>query len=116
MSSDALNWELGFNVIVAHKKYARIVWICRILPLERFEEICRQVYFALDECSEIEFLTAHSFLSYIFAEHAAIYGIDTSRTNCRLCRDILGTSLPKLPLLLPASMEVIAALTLGVRY
>ncbi|KAF4979130.1 hypothetical protein FZEAL_4620 [Fusarium zealandicum] len=97
----------------AHCKISRIQWICKILPLEKFEEICCKVYFVVNDYTQVDFIIANSFLSYMFAEHAVIYGVDSSQQNCNLCRSNLGTSLSRLPLLLPASMEVVVALTLG---
>ncbi|KAH7253442.1 hypothetical protein B0J15DRAFT_513657 [Fusarium solani] len=77
------------------------------------KEICRKVYFAVDDYTKAEFIIANSFLSYIFAEHAVIHGDATSQEYCNLCRSNLGNAISRLPLFLPASMEMIAALTLG---
>ncbi|KAM5349179.1 hypothetical protein ACJ41O_009002 [Fusarium nematophilum] len=97
----------------AHESYTRIFWICKMLPLDKFEEICCKVYFAINDYSEAEFIIANGFLSYIFAEHAVVYGIESSREHSYLCRSNVDTALQLLPMLLPASMEVVAALTLG---
>ncbi|KAJ3535364.1 hypothetical protein NM208_g7163 [Fusarium decemcellulare] len=96
-----------------HQSYYRITWICGILPFKQFEDICCKVYFAVNDYTEEEFIIANSFLSYIFAEHAVVYGADTSREYCYLCRSNVGNSLSRLPLFLPASMEAVTALTLG---
>ncbi|RSL43277.1 hypothetical protein CEP54_015151 [Fusarium duplospermum] len=88
-------------------------WICKVLPFDKFEEICRKVYFAVDDYTKAEFIIANSFLSYVFAEHAVIRGDGMSREFCNLCRSNLGNAISRLPLFLPASMEMIAALTLG---
>ncbi|KAJ3459334.1 hypothetical protein MRS44_015407 [Fusarium solani] len=85
----------------------------KVLPFDKFEEICRKVYFAVDDYTKAEFIIANSFLSYIFAEHAVIHGDATSQEYCNLCRSNLGNAISRLPLFLPASMEMIAALTLG---
>ncbi|KPM41083.1 hypothetical protein AK830_g5462 [Neonectria ditissima] len=79
-----------------HANNFRITWICRILSLEKFEEICRKVYFAVDDYTELDFIIANGFLSYVFAEHVVVYGTESSRTY--------------------PSMEAIAALTLGCLY
>lgn len=72
------------------------------------------MYFAVDEYSEVDFILANGYLSYIFAEHVVVSGLQDYRGYSRLCRENLQDALSRLPLLLPASMEVIAALTLGV--
>lgn len=97
-----------------HQNSHRLSWICKVLPFDKFEEICRKVYFAVDDYTKAEFIVTNSFLSYVFAEHAVICGDATSREYCNLCRSNLGNAISRLPLFLPASMEMIAALTLGV--
>ncbi|KAL9083684.1 MAG: hypothetical protein Q9165_008412 [Trypethelium subeluteriae] len=97
-----------------HAAFTRIVWISRVLPLQSFTDICRKVYFAVDDYSEVDLVLANAYLSYIFAEHVITSGLQDYREYCQLCRDNLEDALLRLPLLLPASMEVIAALTLGV--
>ncbi|KAI1378884.1 hypothetical protein F4677DRAFT_443364 [Hypoxylon crocopeplum] len=96
-----------------HEEYTRLVWVSRILPLDKFAEICRNVYFAVDDYSEVDLIIANGYLSYIFSEHVVISGLQDYREYCLLCRKNLHSALSRLPLLLPASMEVIAALTLG---
>ncbi|KAF2238759.1 hypothetical protein EV356DRAFT_563475 [Viridothelium virens] len=96
-----------------HTTFTRIVWISQVLPLQNFTEICRKVYFAADEYSEVDLILANAYLSYIFAEHVVVSGLQDYREYCQLCRENLEDALPRLPLLLPASTEVIAALTLG---
>ncbi|KAK7432250.1 hypothetical protein QQZ08_001195 [Neonectria magnoliae] len=80
----------------AHANYTRLTWICQILPLDKFEKICRKVYFAVDDYTDVDFIIANGFLSYVFAEHVVIFGTESSRSN--------------------SSMEVVAALTLGSLY
>ncbi|KAI0881294.1 uncharacterized protein GGS22DRAFT_192382 [Annulohypoxylon maeteangense] len=99
-----------------HQDYTRLVWVSHILPLEKFAEICRKVYFAIDDYSEVDFIIANAYLSYIFAEHVVVSGLQDYREYCRLCQENLRTASSRLPLLLPASMEAIAALTLGAFY
>ncbi|UPK99962.1 hypothetical protein LCI18_010897 [Fusarium solani-melongenae] len=96
-----------------HQNSHRLSWICKVLPFDKFEEICRKVYFAVDDYTKAEFIITNSFLSYVFAEHTVIRGDATSREYCNLCRSNLGNAISRLPLFLPASMEMIAALTLG---
>lgn len=73
------------------------------------------MYFAVDDYSEIDFILANGYLSHIFSEHVVVSGLQDYGAYCRLCRENLHIAFSRLPLLLPASMEVIAALTLGVR-
>ncbi|RFU31755.1 hypothetical protein B7463_g4585, partial [Scytalidium lignicola] len=97
----------------AHDEHTRMVWISRVLPLDMFSDICRKVYFAIDDYNEIDFILANGYLSYVFSEHISVSGLHNYREYCRLCRENLHNACARLPLLLPPSMEVIAALTLG---
>ncbi|KPM43738.1 hypothetical protein AK830_g2770 [Neonectria ditissima] len=97
----------------AYKEHPRVAWISHILPFHKFADICTKVYFALEDYSQIDFILANGYLSYIFAAHIAISGAQTSLSDCDLCRDNVHTSLSRLPLILPASMDVVAALIIG---
>lgn len=101
------NLDLGEN--------AKTPWLPEILPRQYFTEICQKVYFSVDDYSEIDFILANGYLSYTFFEHVAISGREDYFEHCRLCRMNVEGALSRLPLLLPATMDVIAALTLGVR-
>lgn len=92
-----------------------MVWISRVLPLTTFSDICRKVYFAVDDYNDIVFILANGYLSYVFSEYASESSLYDYREYCRICRENLHAACARLPLLLPPSMEVIAALTLGVR-
>lgn len=92
-----------------------MVWISRVLPLDTFSDICRKVYFAIDDYNDIDFILANGYLSYVFSEHVSVSGLQGYQEYCHLCRENLHNACARLPLLLPPSMEVIAALTLGVR-
>ncbi|KAF2877676.1 hypothetical protein BDV95DRAFT_535423 [Massariosphaeria phaeospora] len=96
-----------------HQHYFRIAWISQVLPLENFAEICRKVYFAVDDYSEIEFVLANAYLSYVFSEHIVSSGLQEYREYCQVCRNNLNIALARLPLLVPATMEAVAALLLG---
>ena len=85
-----------------------------ILPLERFADICRKVYFAVDDYSQIDFILANGYLSCIFGEHGIATGSKVYDEYYLCCRENLHSTLLRLPLLLPPSMETIGALTLGV--
>lgn len=91
-----------------------MIWISRILPLEKFADICRNVYFAVEDYSDIEFLLANSYLYHMFSEHFFASGNLKYKDYCCLCRFNVEGTLRRLQLFLPASMEAIAALTLGV--
>lgn len=72
------------------------------------------VYFAVDDYSEVDLILANGYLACAFSQHFLEYGLQDSRKYCNICRQNLHEGLARFPLLLPASMEVIAALTLGV--
>ncbi|KAF0635419.1 hypothetical protein FPSE5266_10916 [Fusarium pseudograminearum] len=82
----------------AHATDFRISWI---------------LYFGVGEPTCAEVIIANSFLAYVFAEYAVIHGDSKHRDYCQFHRSNLGSALLRLPLLSPASMELIAALTLG---
>ncbi|KAF2493075.1 hypothetical protein BU16DRAFT_466133 [Lophium mytilinum] len=90
-----------------------IAWISRILPLQKFAEICRSVYFAVDDFHEVDLILANGYLYYIFSEHVILSGVQDYRKYSRLCQENFHSALTRLPLLLPTSMEVIATLTLA---
>jgi hypothetical protein len=85
-----------------------------VLPLLQFTEVCRKVYFAVEEYSDIESLLANGFLYYIFSEHYITSGIPRYKEYYCMCRLNFLNGLRRLPLFLPATREVVAALTLGV--
>lgn len=95
--------------------FFRIESVSRILPIETFTQICRNVYFAVDKYSELDFILANSYLSYVFAEYVAATGKHDYQVYCRRYRKNAQIVLSRLPLLLPASLEAVAALTFGVR-
>lgn len=82
--------------------------------MKTFTEICRKVCFAVDDYNEIEFILANGYLAYVFAEYAVASDAQGSHEYSQLCRNNLYKALLRLPLLLPACMEAIAALALGV--
>jgi hypothetical protein len=85
-----------------------------VLPLEKFAEICRKVYFAIDDYSEVDLVIANGYLSYIFSEYIVVSGHQDYQEYCLLCRKNLQDVLSRMPLLSSPSMELIAAWTLGV--
>ena len=89
--------------------------VCRVLPLDYITKICRNVYFAVNDYSEVDFILTNAFLGYFFFEHAISSGNQDYRDYSTQCRKLFRSSISRLPLLVPATMEVIAALLLGVR-
>ncbi|KAF6806653.1 C6 transcription factor [Colletotrichum sojae] len=95
------------------ESHFRISRIAQVLPLERFADVCRRVYFALDDYNEIYFVLANGYLAYLFAETLLSSGMEASRGHWQMCRRNLHDAVSRLPLLLPASTDVIAALTVA---
>ncbi|KFA56223.1 hypothetical protein S40293_00182 [Stachybotrys chartarum IBT 40293] len=100
----------------AHEHHSRLQWIVKTLSLDKFEEICCKVYFPVKGHTDAEYIITCSFLAYVFAEHATIYGNSLSAEYCQRCRALLGRALLRLSLYLPASMEMVVALTQGALY
>ncbi|KAI0879413.1 fungal-specific transcription factor domain-containing protein [Hypoxylon argillaceum] len=90
--------------------------ISRYLPLEKFTEICQKVCFAVDEYSQLDFILANGYLSYIFSEYITVTGNHNYQKYYTLCRQNAQVALSRLPLVLPASIEAIAALLFGASY
>ncbi|KAL2204508.1 hypothetical protein CC79DRAFT_1337049, partial [Sarocladium strictum] len=90
--------------------------VTAVLPLLDFTEICRKVYFAVEEYSYIEFLLANGFLYYVFSVHYVTSGIPKYKEYYSMCRSNFENGLRRLPLFLPSTREVVAALTLGGLY
>ncbi|GAW18188.1 hypothetical protein ANO14919_076620 [Xylariales sp. No.14919] len=97
-----------------HKAFFRIESLSRILPLEVFAETCQKVYFAVDDYSQLDFILANAYLSYIFSEYIAVTGKQEYRDYCKQCRQNAQVALSHLPLLLPATIKAVATLTFGV--
>ncbi|VUC32933.1 unnamed protein product [Clonostachys rosea] len=107
-SVDILRWAQ------THQTNATVSRMSHVLPLERFADICRKVYFAVDDFNEIEFILSNGYMYYIFCEHAAGSGREDYLEFGKICERNMFKAFQRLPLLLPSSMEVIAALILGV--
>ena len=80
-----------------------------------FAEICRKVYFAVEDYDDVDFILANGYLYYMFSEHVIVSGLNENREYYTLCRENFHNAFSRLPLLLSPSMKVVAALTLGVR-
>lgn len=96
-----------------HKVFFRIESVSRILPLEKFTETCQKVYFAVDPYSELDYILANAYLSYVFYEYIVATGKAEYQNHWRQYRRNAQVALSRLPLLLPASLEAVAALTFG---
>lgn len=76
------------------------------------------MYFATEEYSDATFIVVNGGLFYIFSEYSYTVKDEETRDNYRkylkLCHANLETALANLSLLMPARMESIEALTLGV--
>ncbi|CAG9975527.1 unnamed protein product [Clonostachys byssicola] len=94
--------------------------ICFFIPMERFVECCREVYFALEDFSLSTFLIVNAGLRYLFQEKHLTASEQASMEEYRswshLCRCNVETALANLSFLLPASSENIEALLLGSIY
>ncbi|KAH8811210.1 hypothetical protein F5884DRAFT_781508 [Xylogone sp. PMI_703] len=96
-----------------HSSYYVTTWLSQILPLSKFTDICQKVFFAVNGYSEVEFILANSCLMWLFSEYAVISGQPKFRDYAIQCTKNVESALKRLPFLLPASMEVIAALVIG---
>lgn len=70
--------------------------------------------FAIDEYSQLDFILANGYLSYLFSEYITATGNRDYQDYYRLCRQNAQVALSRLPLVLPATIEAVAALTFGV--
>jgi hypothetical protein len=100
---------------VENRHFYIVVWLSQILSLETFTEICQKVYFAVAAYKQTDFILANACLIWLFSEFSVITGQGKYLEYSTLCRRNLEQSLARLPLVLPATMEVVACLTLGVR-
>ncbi|KAH6952454.1 fungal-specific transcription factor domain-containing protein [Ilyonectria sp. MPI-CAGE-AT-0026] len=90
-------------------------WIYEFLPMQRFPDLCLNVYFSEDH-SEADFIAANAGLHSLFCDYAAHVPPELKEENlayARMCRANLETALSNLPLHLPATSDMIAALLFG---
>ncbi|KAL7906561.1 hypothetical protein GGI35DRAFT_111335 [Trichoderma velutinum] len=90
-----------------------VTWLSHILPLESLIEICQKVYFSVHGYTEVEFILANGTLYWLYAEYAIISKQPKFHEYSIRCCEIFQDAFSRLPFLLPASMEVIAALAMG---
>ncbi|KAI0468679.1 fungal-specific transcription factor domain-containing protein [Xylaria cf. heliscus] len=99
-----------------HKAFFRIDSIGRVLPLDRFTEICQKVYFAVDEYSQLDFILANGYLSYIIPEYIVATDNYAYHEYYVRYRQNAQMALSRLPLLLPATIDSVAVLAFGTSY
>lgn len=92
---------------------------CCFMAIENFTDHCRRVYFATEDFSAATFIIVNAGLFYLFQERVMEADNEPVASEyqryCSMCRDNLETALANLSLLLPAKVENIEALLLGVR-
>ncbi|KAL7947629.1 hypothetical protein V8C42DRAFT_290356 [Trichoderma barbatum] len=93
--------------------YYIVTWLSHILPLEKLIDICQKVYFSVHGYTEVEFIIANGSLYWLYAEYATISKQSKYHEYSNQCRNNFQDAFSRLPFLLPASVEVIAALALG---
>jgi len=91
--------------------------ICTFIAVDDFTECCRKVFFATEDFSLSTFIVVNAGLFYLFHEKSLQAEEPRKSELFRdhlLCRDNIETALMNLPLLMPARMDTIEALLLGV--
>ncbi|KAK7418911.1 hypothetical protein QQX98_003614 [Neonectria punicea] len=88
-----------------------------VIPIEHFVELCRNVFFAIDDYSDVDFIIAVSGLYYLFTERFHTSGTDSSWGQYRnygvLCGRALEAALTAIGAFLPAKTDSVQALVLG---
>ncbi|KAH7117161.1 hypothetical protein B0J11DRAFT_593352 [Dendryphion nanum] len=86
-------------------------------PIEHFIDTCRNVFFAIDDYSDVEFIIATAGLYYLFTEIFQTTAPGPSRrqflAHGHLCRKALEAALSTVGAFLPARMDSVQALILG---
>lgn len=88
------------------------------MPVPAYIELCRDVYFSIDEYADTDFIIANSGLYYLFTEHFCPTDNEDLRKQYfvwgRLCRDAMMQAVGSLTVCLPAHIKSVQALVLGV--
>lgn len=100
------------------QRLAGFGWVYEYITMQPFGDLCLEVYFA-DEFSPFDFISVNAGLHSLFWDYAQGPDIlESEKEQCmaysRLCRDNLEIELAILPLHLPPSPKVIAALLFAV--
>ncbi|KAL4816217.1 hypothetical protein BDW67DRAFT_55560 [Aspergillus spinulosporus] len=95
-------------------------WIYEYITMQPFGDLCLEVYFS-EDLSPFDFISVNAGLYSLFWDYASVTNIPQDEKEqffaySRLCRENLETGLANLPLHLPASANVIAALLFGAFY
>lgn len=93
-------------------------WVYEFLPFQRFTDMCLEVYFN-EHHSEANFLTVNAGLHSLFWDysfHVSAHEREEYVRHSHMCRDNLETALSNLPLHLPATSDMVAALLFGACY
>ncbi|OLN82133.1 putative transcriptional regulatory protein C11D3.07c 4, partial [Colletotrichum chlorophyti] len=107
--------------IIREAKAARILglqWIQSLIREDHFLDLCLKVYFAPSEFDQAEFIIVNAGLETLYLDMATS-GKTSEQANKEytkmgtICRANLETALANLPLHLPATMDMIAALLFG---
>ncbi|KAK7425531.1 hypothetical protein QQZ08_007972 [Neonectria magnoliae] len=99
----------------SRRRLGGTAWVYAFLPMQRFPDLCLNVYFSEDH-SEADFITINAGLSSLFWDYAAHGPPELKEENlayARMCRVNLETALSNLPMHLPASSDMIVALLFG---
>ena len=93
---------------------------CSFLTVRNFTEYCRKVYFAIDEFSAATFIIANGGLYYLFNGKAINEGNPAVKEVYlryrTMCGNNLATALGNMNFFVPATMEYVEALLLGVSF
>ncbi|KPM46026.1 hypothetical protein AK830_g438 [Neonectria ditissima] len=88
-----------------------------VISIEHFMDLCRNVFFAIDDYSDVDFIIAVSGLYYLFTERFHTSETDPSWEQYRhygiLCGRALESALTALGAFLPARTDSVQALVLG---
>ncbi|KAK1842280.1 hypothetical protein CCHR01_15093 [Colletotrichum chrysophilum] len=88
-----------------------------LMPVPAYIELCRDVYFSIDEYADTDFIIANSGLYYLFTEHFCPTDNEDLRKQYfvwgRLCRDAMMQAVGSLTVCLPAHIKSVQALVLG---
>ncbi|KAH7177012.1 hypothetical protein EDB81DRAFT_898613 [Dactylonectria macrodidyma] len=96
-----------------HPTSYKVVWLSQIFALEKFTDICQKVYFAVSEYRQTESILANGCLSWLFSEYAIVSNQHKYLDYSAQCRSNVQRNITRLPLVLPATMEMIACLVVG---
>lgn len=85
--------------------------------MQSFGDLCLKVYFA-EDTSPYDFISVNAGLFSLFTDHVSTTQMsqdhkERNKAYAHICRENLETALAEMPLQLPASADVVAALLFG---